>query len=184
MDVERTAIPDVVVLTPKRFGDARGFFSEVFSARTFGDVCGPTAFVQDNHSWSAEAGTIRGLHYQASPHAQGKLVRVARGRILDVAVDIRRGSPSFGRHVAVELSASNWKQLWIPPGFAHGFCTLEPECEVLYKATDFYTANHDRGIAFDDPAFSIPWPVARDQAVMSDKDKRLPCLADIHDVSA
>lgn len=179
MQIEPTAISDVAILTPKRFGDDRGFFSEVFSAKSFAEHFGPTQFVQDNHSWSAQAGTIRGLHFQSPPHAQGKLVRVVRGRIIDVAVDIRRSSPTFGRHVAVELSAENWRQLWIPPGFAHGFCTLEPDCEVLYKVTEFYAPQHDFGLAFDDPALGIAWPVAPQEAVLSEKDRRHPRLADL-----
>ena len=179
MQVERTSIPDVAILTPKRFGDHRGFFSEVFSAKAFEAEFGPTSFVQDNHSLSAAVGTIRGLHFQTEPAAQGKLVRVTRGRILDVAVDIRRTSPSFGRHLAVELSAEAWNQIWVPPGFAHGFCTLEPDTEVLYKVTAFYSAAHDFGLAFDDPALGIAWPVAPEQAVVSDKDRRHPTLAEL-----
>lgn len=179
MQVERTNLPDVAILRPKRFGDHRGFFSEVFHARVFEAEFGDTTFVQDNHSLSAAVGTIRGLHFQTEPAAQGKLVRVTRGRILDVAVDIRRSSASFGRHVAVELSAEDWNQLWVPPGFAHGFCTLEPDTEVLYKVTAFYSAAHEFGLAFDDPALGIAWPTHPDQAVVSDKDRRHPTLADL-----
>ena len=179
MQVERTSLPDVAILTPKRFGDHRGFFSEVFSAKAFEAEFGATTFVQDNHSLSAAVGTIRGLHFQTEPAAQGKLVRVTRGRILDIAVDIRRSSPSFGQHVAVELSAEAWNQLWVPPGFAHGFCTLEPDTEVLYKVTAFYSAAHDFGLAFDDPALGIAWPIAPEQAVVSDKDRRHPTLAEL-----
>ncbi|MCW6513223.1 dTDP-4-dehydrorhamnose 3,5-epimerase [Lichenifustis flavocetrariae] len=184
MELQRTAIPDVVLLTPRRFGDDRGFFSEVFNAKTFTEQLGDFTFVQDNHSVSATPGTVRGLHYQTEPHAQGKLVRCAKGRILDVAVDIRRSSPTFGQHVAVELSAENWSQLWVPPGFAHGFCTLVPDCEVLYKVTNLYAPSNDFGIAFDDPDLGIAWPVARDQAVLSDKDKKHPRLADATHVFA
>jgi dTDP-4-dehydrorhamnose 3,5-epimerase len=174
--IEATDIPDVKIVTPRRFADDRGFFSEVFSARAFEPV-EKRPFVQDNHSWSAHPFTIRGLHFQTAPRAQGKLVRVARGRVLDVAVDIRRSSASFGKHVAVELSAANWRQLWVPVGFAHGFCTLEPDSEVLYKVTDYYAAEHDFGLAFDDPDLGIPWPVASDQAILSDKDRKHPRLA-------
>ena len=184
MQVEQTAIPDVAVITPKRFGDDRGFFSEVFNAQAFAAAFGATTFVQDNHSWSATAGTIRGLHFQTPPYPQGKLVRVARGRILDVAVDIRRSSPTFGHHVAVELSAENWRQLWIPAGFAHGFCSLEPNCEVLYKTTGFYAAANDKGLAFDDPELGIAWPVSAHEAVLSDKDRRQPRLAELADAFA
>ena len=178
MEIERTALSDVVIVTPKRFGDDRGFFSEVFNAKTFAEALGDFTFVQDNHSLSATPGTVRGLHYQTEPHAQGKLVRCARGRILDVAVDIRRASPTFGRHVAVELSAENWGQLWVPPGFAHGFCTLVPDCEVLYKVTGLYAPAHDFGIAWDDPDLGIAWPVAPGKAVLSAKDGKHPRLKD------
>jgi dTDP-4-dehydrorhamnose 3,5-epimerase len=176
VEILSTAIPDVKIVTPRRFSDARGFFSEVFNARAFSEV-ESQPFVQDNHSWSKPAYTLRGLHFQTAPRAQGKLVRVARGRVLDVAVDIRRSSPSFGEHVAVELSAENWRQLWVPAGFAHGFCTLEPDTEVLYKVTDFYSAENDEGLAFDDPALAIAWPVAAEAMTLSDKDRRHPRLA-------
>lgn len=181
MDFERTALPDVAVITPRRFGDERGFFSEVFSTRAFAAAFGEWTFVQDNHSLSATTGTIRGLHFQTQPHAQGKLVRVTRGSVLDVAVDIRRASPTFGQHVAVELSAANWKQAWIPPGFAHGFCTLEPDTEVIYKVTAFYAPTHDFGLAFDDPALGIAWPVDSEAAVLSDKDRKHPRLQGLAD---
>jgi len=176
MLIESTEIPDVKIVTPRRFADERGFFSEVFSARAFEPV-ETRPFVQDNHSWSAQPFTIRGLHFQTAPRAQGKLVRVARGCVLDVAVDLRRSSPTFGKHVAVELSAANWRQLWVPVGFAHGFCTLEADSEVLYKVTDYYSAEHDFGLAFDDPALGIAWPVAPDRAIVSDKDRKHPGLA-------
>ena len=179
MDIERTALPDVAILSPRRFGDDRGFFSEVYKTSTFDAAFGPHVFVQDNHSWSAKIGTIRGLHFQTEPHAQGKLIRVTRGRILDVAVDIRRSSPTFGQHVAVELSAANWKQLWIPPGFAHGFCTLEADSELHYKVTSLYAPTHDFGLAFDDPDLAIAWPVNLDDAILSDKDRKHPRLADL-----
>ncbi|MBV9219110.1 MAG: dTDP-4-dehydrorhamnose 3,5-epimerase [Methylobacteriaceae bacterium] len=178
MDIEATAIPDVKVITPRRFGDERGFFSEVFNARALAGL-GDHSFVQDNHALSAKAGTIRGLHFQVAPYAQGKLVRVARGRALDVAVDLRRASSTFGRHVAIELSAANWRQLWIPPGFAHGYCTLEPDTELLYKVTAYYSAEHDCGLAFDDPALGIAWPVEAGAATLSAKDRRQPRLADL-----
>lgn len=179
MQIERTALPDVAIIVPKRIGDARGFFSETFNARAFAAEFGEVTFVQDNHSLSAEVGTIRGLHFQAPPFAQGKLVRVTRGRVLDVVVDIRRSSPTFGRHVSVELSAANWKQVWVPPGFAHGFCTLEPDCEVLYKVTAFYAAGHEFGLAFDDPDLGLQWPVTPEAAILSDKDKRHPRLSEL-----
>ena len=181
MQVEQTVLSGVLVITPKKFGDDRGFFSEVFNAHAFGEAVGDWTFVQDNQSLSATPGTIRGLHFQTEPHAQGKLVRVVRGALLDVAVDIRRSSPTFGRHVTVELSAANWKQLWIPPGFAHGFCTIEPNTEVLYKTTGFYAPSHDFGLAFDDPALGIQWPVDPAQALLSDKDRRQPRLENLAD---
>jgi dTDP-4-dehydrorhamnose 3,5-epimerase len=179
MLIESTVIPDVKIVTPKKHGDHRGFFSEVYNAKAWGEAGLDYAFVQDNHSYSAEAGVIRGLHFQLEPFGQTKLVRVAKGRILDVAVDLRRGSPSFGRHVAVELSAANWRQLLVPIGFAHGFCTLEPDCEVLYKVTNLYSPTHDRGLAFDDPALGIDWGIDLTKAVLSDKDRKHPRLADL-----
>ena len=178
MLVEDTAIPDVKIITPKKFGDRRGFFSETYNRRAAAEAGIHLEFVQDNHSLSADVGTIRGLHFQSAPFAQYKLVRAPRGRILDVAVDLRRSSPTFGRHVAVELSAENWRQLLVPIGFAHGFCTLEPDTEVFYKVTNYYSPAHDHGLAFDDPALGIAWPVDAAKAILSDKDRRLPRLAD------
>ncbi len=179
MIIERLAIPAVMLLTPKRVGDARGFFSETFRQNVFDAAAGPTVFVQDNHAYSSDAGVIRGLHFQLPPHAQGKLVRVVRGAVLDVAVNIREGSPTYGQHVSTVLSADNWRQLWIPVGFAHGYCTLEPDTELLYKVTDYYSPDDERGIAFDDPALAIDWPVAAEKARLSDKDRRHPKLADL-----
>jgi dTDP-4-dehydrorhamnose 3,5-epimerase len=179
LNVEATAIPDVKIVTPKRFGDDRGFFSEVYSRDRFADAGIALDFVQDNHSWSAKTGTVRGLHFQSAPCAQDKLVRVVRGRIMDMAVDLRRSSPTYGKHVAVELSAENWRQLLVPVGFAHGFCTLEPDTEVLYKVSGYYSAAHDHGLAWDDPALEIQWPVSIEAAVLSDKDRRHPRLADL-----
>ena len=179
MKSERLAIPEVIVLTPNRHGDARGFFSETFKAREMREAGIEHDFVQDNHSMSSAKGVLRGLHCQLAPHAQGKLVRVVRGAIWDVAVDARRGSPSFGQHVAVELSAANWRQLWIPPGFLHGFCTLEPDCEVVYKTTAYYDATSERGVVWNDPELAIPWPVAADAVVLSEKDVLLPRWAEM-----
>jgi dTDP-4-dehydrorhamnose 3,5-epimerase len=178
MNVEKLAIPEVILLTPPRFGDARGFFSETFHARRFAEagVTGP--FVQDNHSLSARKGTIRGLHCQIAPSVQGKLVRCLRGAIWDVAVDIRHGSPTFGQHVGAVLSAENWRQLWVPGGFLHGFCTLEPDTEVLYKVTGDYDRAAERGVIWNDSVLALPWPVAPEDVVLSDKDKDLPRLAD------
>ena len=176
--VEPLAIPDVKLITPPRFGDARGFFSEVFHARRFAEAGIPGPFVQDNHSLSAAVGTVRGLHLQIAPSAQGKLVRVTRGAIWDVAVDVRHGSPTFGQHVGIELSVGNWRQLWIPTGFLHGFCTLEPDTEVLYKVTAEYDREAERGVAWDDPDLAIPWPVEPGKELLSDKDRALPRLTD------
>lgn len=182
MQIENTALDGVKIITPRKFGDSRGFFSEVYNQRQSREAGIDLAFVQDNHSLSAQVGTIRGLHFQTAPFAQDKLVRVVRGRILDVVVDLRRSSPTFGRHVAVELSAANWRQLLAPIGFAHGFCTLEPDTEVLYKVTNFYSAAHDRGVAWDDPELAIAWPTPPGGAKLSDKDTRWPSFRDLVDV--
>jgi dTDP-4-dehydrorhamnose 3,5-epimerase len=177
--IEPTAIEAVKIITPRRFGDARGWFSEVYSKKLFGEAGIELDFVQDNHSASSTKGTLRGLHFQTPPFAQDKLVRVTRGRILDVAVDLRRSSPTFGQHVAVELSQENGRQLLVPVGFAHGFCTLEDDTEVLYKVTNYYAPAHDFGLAWDDPELGIAWPVPPDQAILSDKDRKHPRLADL-----
>lgn len=177
--IEDVEIEGVKVITPARHGDHRGFFSEVYNRRAFENAGLDLQFVQDNHSFSPQVGTIRGLHFQSRPFAQGKLVRVARGRALDVVVDLRRSSKTFGRHFSIELSGENWRQLLIPAGFAHGFCTLEADTEVLYKATNFYSAANDCGLAFDDPALAIDWGVDPTRAIISDKDRRHPRLAEL-----
>jgi dTDP-4-dehydrorhamnose 3,5-epimerase len=179
MLVEDTALAGVKIVTPRKFGDDRGFFSETYNRSRWESHGLRHVFVQDNHSLSREIHVIRGLHFQTPPFAQDKLVRVVRGRILDVVVDIRRSSPSFGRHLAVELSAENWRQLLVPIGFAHGFCTLEPDTEVVYKVTNVYSADHDRGLAFDDPDLALPWPVAPERAILSEKDRRWPRLRNL-----
>lgn len=179
LSVEETAIPAVKIVTPKKFGDHRGFFSETWSRKAFAEVGLDLDFVQDNQSLSAPVGTLRGLHFQSAPFAQDKLVRVTRGRILDVAVDIRASSPTFGKHVAVELSAENWKQLLVPVGFAHGFVTLEPDTEVLYKVTAPYAPENDHGLAFDDPALGIDWRLPLSGLTLSDKDRKHPRLAEM-----
>ena len=179
LSVEDTAIPAVKIVTPKKFGDHRGFFSETWSRKAFAEAGIDLDFVQDNQSLSAPVGTLRGLHFQSPPFAQDKLVRVTRGRILDVAVDIRTSSPSFGKHVAVELSAQNWKQLLVPVGFAHGFVTLEPDTEVLYKVTAPYAPQNDHGLAFDDPALGIDWRLPLSELTLSDKDRNHPRLAEM-----
>lgn len=179
MEVVPTAIAAVKLMTPRRIVDERGFFSEVYGVRTFAEAGIDTPFVQDNHSLSVRAGTLRGLHFQSPPYAQAKLVRVTRGRVLDVAVDLRRSSATYGRHVAVELSAENWRQLLVPVGFAHGFCTLEPNTEIVYKVSAPYSAAHDLGLAFDDPALGLDWPVRPEDATLSDKDRRQPRLSEL-----
>lgn len=174
MNVTPQAIPEVLLVEPRKHGDARGFFSEVWKASVL-----PAVFVQDNHSFSAQKGVLRGLHFQRPPTAQGKLVRVVRGAILDVAVDIRQGSPTYGRHVAMELSAANWRQLWVPRGFAHGFVTLTEDVEVLYKVDAEYDPATDSGIAWDDPDLGIAWPIPSGGPLLSEKDRKAPRLRDI-----
>ena len=178
MEIQPLAIPDVLLIRPEKHGDHRGFVSEVYSKRDFAAAGITIDFVQDNHSFSAQPGTLRGLHFQAPPFAQNKLVRATRGRILDVAVDIRRASPTFGAYVAAELSAENWEQMLVPAGFAHGFVTLEPDTEVLYKLSQYYAPEHERGVAWDDPALAISWPIAREAVTLSERDTKWPRLAD------
>jgi dTDP-4-dehydrorhamnose 3,5-epimerase len=177
-----TQIPEIVLIEPKRFGDARGYFSETFRQDLFTQNVADVQFVQDNRSMSAAVGTVRGLHFQLEPKAQGKLVSCTAGALLDVAVDIRTGSPTYGKFVAEELSAENGRQLWVPPGFAHGFCTLLPNTEISYKVTDYYSAEHDRGLLWNDPVLGIEWPVEPDKAILSDKDKKQSRLADLGEV--
>ena len=182
MQLIETEIPAVKILVPKKISDHRGFFSEVYSDKLLASVGIDVRFVQDNHSLSAEKGVVRGLHYQLPPMAQDKLIRVVRGAILDVAVDIRRSSPTFGRHVASVLSAENWRQMYVPAGFAHGFATLEPNTEVLYKVTNHYSPQHDRGIRWNDPKLGIAWNIAQDEAVLSERDRKHPTLAEATDL--
>ncbi len=177
MYVERLKIREVVTIRPDRHEDERGFFSETYSRRALAAAGYDAEFVQDNHSLSVPQGTLRGLHFQAPPAAQAKLVRVVRGAILDVAVDIRVGSPSFGQHVRCELSDRNWNQLYVPEGFAHGFCTLEPDTEVIYKVTDYYAPEHDHGLLWSDPALGIDWPVS--DPLLSEKDRSHPPLREL-----
>lgn len=177
MQVSATAIPEVRLIRPVRHGDPRGFFCELWNRRHFAEAGVDLDFVQDNLAFSAAAGTLRGLHFQTPPAAQSKLVRVLRGRIFDVAVDLRAGSPTFARHVAVELTAVDGAWLLVPEGFAHGYLTLEPATEVLYKVDRYYDPNCDAGIAWDDPDLAIPWPTR--MPILSDKDRRLPRLAEL-----
>ena len=181
MQITKTELDGVVILTPKKFGDDRGFFSETYSKRTLASAGINLDFVQDNHSLSVEVGVVRGLHFQTPPFGQDKLVRVVKGRILDVAVDLRRKSPTFGQHVAVELSDQNWQQLLVPIGFAHGFVTLEPNTEVVYKVTNYYSPDHDFGLRWNDPKIGINWPIAADQAILSAKDAIQPLLDELGD---
>jgi dTDP-4-dehydrorhamnose 3,5-epimerase len=178
MEVISLAIPDVKLVTPRRFADPRGFFAETFSRRRFAEAGLIADFVQDNHSLSRPAGTVRGLHFQRPPFAQAKLVRVLRGAILDVAVDIRPGSPSYGRHVAAELSADNGAMILVPEGFAHGFCTLTADTEVFYKVNRDYAPQHEGGILWNDPALDIAWPIDAADAFLSDRDRAWPTLSE------
>ena len=179
MEVDELSIPDVKVLRPTRHGDHRGFFSEVYNKKTLVTAGIDIDFVQDNHSLSAERGTVRGLHFQMPPFAQHKLVRVVRGSVFDVAVDLRRGSSSFGKHVTAVLSAEAWNQIFVPIGFAHGFMTLEPDTEVIYKVSNYYAPDHDKGILWNDPALAIAWPIDDREAILSDKDRKQPRLAEV-----
>ena len=182
MQIIETTIPEVKVLVPRQFKDARGFFSEIYSRQKFRAAGIDAEFVQDNHSLSVERGVVRGLHYQIAPMAQDKLVRVVRGAIMDVAVDIRRSSRTFGKHVAVKLSADNWHQMFIPIGFAHGFATLEPNTEVVYKVSNFYSPAHERGVRWNDPELGINWGIGEADAILSEKDRVYPLLRAATDI--
>jgi dTDP-4-dehydrorhamnose 3,5-epimerase len=179
MEVIETTIPEVKLIRPRRHGDERGYFSEVYSRRAWSQLGLELEFIQDNQSLSRQRGVVRGLHFQMPPFAQTKLMRVVRGKILDVAVDIRHGSPTFGRFAVAVLSADQWNQMLIPRGFAHGFCTLEPDTEVLYKVDTFYEPSHDRGLLWNDPEVGIEWPVEDASAILSERDRRHPRLSEI-----
>jgi dTDP-4-dehydrorhamnose 3,5-epimerase len=179
MQVIPTEIPEVKEIRPLRHYDTRGFFCEIFRESVLRENGITVSFVQENHSLSTDRGVVRGLHFQAPPASQAKLVRVAVGSIFDVAVDIRQGSPTYGRHVALILSAAQGNQLFVPEGFAHGFCTLEPATEVVYKVNRYYSREHDFGLAWDDRDLAIDWPVPRDRALLSDKDRRQPSLTEL-----
>ena len=178
VEVRELGLAGVYEITPQRFDDDRGFFSETYSAPGLAAAGINLVFIQDNHSLSRTAGVLRGLHYQLPPFAQDKLVRVVRGAILDVAVDIRKSSPTFGRWLVLEVSAQKWNQILVPKGFAHGFVTLVPDTEVVYKVTERYAPEHDRSIRFDDPAIGIDWRVPATNVSLSDKDRKAPLLAD------
>jgi dTDP-4-dehydrorhamnose 3,5-epimerase len=179
MQVTDTALPGVKLIQPVRHGDARGYFSETYRRDTLGAHGIDIEFIQDNQAFSAQQHVLRGLHFQMSPAAQAKLVRVSRGAIVDVAVDIRRGSPAYGKHVAVRLTAEDGHQLLVPEGFAHGYCTLEPNTEVIYKVNRYYSPEHDRGLLWNDPALGIDWGLAGAEPVLSAKDHTHPSLADL-----
>lgn len=182
-EINQLALDGVVEIVPKKFGDDRGFFSETYNGAKFRDLGIALDFVQDNHSYSAAKGVLRGLHYQLPPRAQDKLVRVVRGAVLDVIVDIRRRSPTFRKWVSVELSAQKWNQVLVPKGFAHGFVTLTENTEVIYKVTDYYSQEQDRSIRFDDPEIGVEWPLEAGDLQLSAKDQNAPLLseADIFD---
>ena len=182
MTITPLAIPDVLLITPKRHGDDRGWFSETWSQTALAGSLADTAFVQDNQAFSAARGTLRGLHFQMAPHAQGKLIRVLRGAIYDVAVDIRTGSPTFGQWVSAELTAQGGEQLWVPRGFAHGYCTITDDCEIFYKVDSPYAPDCEGGIAWNDPDLAIPWPISGDP-FLSGKDQVLPRLEDLGSVN-
>lgn len=176
IDVKPLALDGVLEILPRKFGDDRGFFSETYNAQSFAEAGIQLQFVQDNHSLSAAKGVLRGLHYQLSPRAQDKLVRVVKGSILDVVVDIRKSSPTFKKWVALEVSAKKWNQILVPKGFAHGFLTLEDNTEVVYKVTDYYSPEHDRSLRFDDPSIGVEWPFDASAMQLSDKDRNAPLL--------
>ena len=175
MKTETFDVAGPMLLIPRKHLDARGFFSEIFRQDIWEKEIGPADFVQENHSYSAKSGTVRGLHFQVAPTAQAKLVRVVRGAIMDVAVDIRKSSRSYGRHVTTTLSAENFAQFYVPIGFAHGFCTLEPDTEVVYKVSAYYDPATEKGLLWNDPALKIAWP-AGTEATLSDKDRSYPPL--------
>ncbi|BBD97389.1 dTDP-4-dehydrorhamnose 3,5-epimerase [Sphingobium amiense] len=179
MLIERFELPDVVHFEPKKFGDHRGYFSEIFRKDWFSENIGDFDLIQENQSLSASSGTVRGLHFQTAPFAQGKLVRCLSGALVDVIVDIRRGSPAYGHWMAVELTAERGNQLWVPPGFAHGFCTIQPNTILCYKVTAYYSVENDKGMAWDDPAVGIEWPSVANPELLSAKDKVQPTLAEL-----
>src|SRR4051812_10656849 len=178
MEIKALDLPGVLLLRPRRFADSRGYFTETYNEKTFSAAGVAVKFVQDNQSYSATPGTIRGLHFQLPPAAQSKLVRVLQGRVYDVAVDLRTGSPAYGRWHGETLTAAEGEQLFLPRGFAHGFCTLEPDTVVAYKVDALYAPSCDSGLVWDDPDLAIDWPVARGEVVLSDKDLKLGRFAD------
>jgi dTDP-4-dehydrorhamnose 3,5-epimerase len=182
MQIERLAIEGILVLVPTRRSDQRGFFSETYRSDLLAADGLRANFVQDNHVYSAERGVLRGLHFQVPPHAQGKLVRCTRGAILDVVVDVRKDSPTWAQYASIELSAENWKQLWVPPGFAHGYVTLDPNCEVIYKVTDYWAPDCERGVVWNDPDLGIDWRVSESELILTERDRGYPSLREIDPV--
>jgi dTDP-4-dehydrorhamnose 3,5-epimerase len=182
MEIIPTQIAEVKIIIPAKHVDYRGFLSETYSRRGLAEAGIELDFVQDNHSFSLEKGVVRGLHYQARPFEQDKLLRVVRGAVFDVAVDLRRNSPTFGKHVSAILSAEKWNQILIPKGFAHGFATLEPSTELIYKVTNYYCPEYDRGLFWRDPEIGIDWPVSSGAAIVSEKDGRLPRFCELKDL--
>ncbi|WP_415714128.1 dTDP-4-dehydrorhamnose 3,5-epimerase [Roseibium sp.] len=178
-EIQKTQIPAVPIIKVRQFGDQRGFFSETYCKADFERAGLEYDFVQDNHAFSAEKGTVRGLHFQTPPFAQDKLVRVVKGAILDVAVDLRVGSPTYGKHVSAVISAEKWNQILVPIGFAHGLVTLEPNTEVLYKVSNYYSPEHDKGLLWNDPELGIDWGISEDEAILSEKDRMHPRLAEL-----
>jgi dTDP-4-dehydrorhamnose 3,5-epimerase len=181
MEITSLDIPDVKILKPKKFGDDRGFFSEVYNKNVLAESGIELDFVQDNHSYSMDAGVLRGIHFQMPPFAQDKLVRVVSGSILDVAIDLRKGSPTFGQHVTAHISAADWNQILVPIGFGHGIVTLEADTQLIYKVTNYYSPENDRGLRWDDPELDIDWPFKAEELTLSDKDRNQPFLKDIID---
>jgi dTDP-4-dehydrorhamnose 3,5-epimerase len=173
MDIKTSKLPGVLVLKPRRFADVRGYFVETYNAQLFRQSGIVVHFVQDNQSFSLHKGTIRGLHFQLPPAAQAKLVRVLRGSIFDVAVDLRLASPTYGQWIAEQISAESGEEIFVPRGFAHGFCTLEPNTEVTYKVDSYYAPASESGITWNDPSLNIPWPIGLNEAILSDKDRQL-----------
>ena len=179
MEFRTLALQGPIEIKPRKIEDERGYFSEIFRLREFVDRVGPVEFVQENQSLSVRSGTIRGIHFQSPPAAQGKLVRCLAGRLVDIAVDLRRGSATFGKSVSVVLSPDESNQLWVPVGFGHAFCTLEPNSIISYRVTSYYSPENDKGVAWDDPAIGIDWPSAADPETLSAKDRNQPSLAEL-----
>ena len=179
MRIEGTVLDGVKLITYQVFGDARGSFMETYDTRAFAGLGIEMAFVQDSSSWSPEKGTVRGFHFQTPPHAQHKLVRVTRGRVFDVVVDLRSGTPDYGRHLAIELDAATPQALFVPTGCAHGFCTLSDDVEIAYKMSDHFTPDDYKGLLWCDPALGVDWPVSVNEAIVSDKDAAHPPLSDL-----